>query len=144
MDGKYLRRRLCRACCAACERRPTRRCPSWSSWDKAACAVDVAGGPSHSIAIALRGSTCATLHCERERRKFARIGGRTLIHLCRPTKITICFLTSEFRPQMKFVFFLYGLITESLNIFLFLCLQKRWVFHSQSYDDGWPELFFAF
>jgi hypothetical protein len=29
--------------------------------DRAACAVDVAGGPSHSIAIALRGSTCATL-----------------------------------------------------------------------------------
>ena len=59
---KYLRQRLWRAWCAACERRPTRRCPSGSSLDRAACAVDVAGGPSHSIVIALRDSTCATLY----------------------------------------------------------------------------------
>lgn len=73
VDGKYLRRRLCRVCYAACERRPTRRCPSWSSWDRAACAVDAAGGPSHSIGIVLRGSTCATLPSTRESRNIGLV-----------------------------------------------------------------------
>ena len=89
LSSFYLRQRLCRACYGVCVRHQKRRCPSWSSWDRAACEADAVDGPSHSNATVLLGLTYATwLGME----GFIDLIGPFLFHLC--TDVIFFFLIS--------------------------------------------------